>query len=333
MLRFLKQYWFLVALVLILLAGFGFHATLSPWTELVPRRAIVAGVLFVMALPLDLSTMWRALRYPGPVFLSVAINYGVLPPLAWLAADLLPSELGTGLIVMAAIPCTLASASVWTRRAGGNDAVTILVTILTNLACFLVTPFWVRLLTSRELAIDVTPMATRLALLVVLPILAAQLLRMYRPAAAWATTRKLALGVVAQVGVLLMIALGVVRSGVELNAQADSTAFGLMSWLLMLGLVVLLHLTALMLGHLIAAGVGMHRADRIAVGFGGSQKTLMVGLDVGLEFFNGLAILPMVAYQVAQLLADTVIADRLRRRERPPLSLSPEVCGQSVKKR
>ena len=33
----------------------------------------------------------------------------------------------------------VASAAVWTRRAGGNDAVALIVTISTNLACFLLT--------------------------------------------------------------------------------------------------------------------------------------------------------------------------------------------------
>ena len=53
------------------------------------------------------------------------------------------------------------------------------------------------------------------------------------------------------------------------------------------------------------------RADQIGVAFAGSQKTLMVGLAIAIEF-GGLAVLPMVAYHVEQLLIDTVLADRLR---------------------
>ena len=48
----------------------------------------------------------------------------------------------------------------------------------------------------------------------------------------------------------------------------------------------------------------------IAVGISGSQKTLMVGLQVCLDL--GITILPMVAFHVAQLLVDTLIADRMR---------------------
>ena len=49
----------------------------------------------------------------------------------------------------------------------------------------------------------------------------------------------------------------------------------------------------------------------VAVGFAGSQKTLMVGLTIALQF-GGLTILPMLAYHVLQLLIDTLLANRLR---------------------
>ena len=62
----------------------------------------------------------------------------------------------------------------------------------------------------------------------------------------------------------------------------------------------------------LSASFGFSRAQQIAVGIAGSQKTLMVGLDIAITYVGGLAILPMVVYHVAQLLADTVIADRLR---------------------
>ena len=58
--------------------------------------------------------------------------------------------------------------------------------------------------------------------------------------------------------------------------------------------------------------LGMRREDRIAVGFAGSQKTLMVGLQLCIEL--QVEMLPMVAYHVGQLLVDTLIADRLRKR-------------------
>ena len=54
------------------------------------------------------------------------------------------------LVIAAAVPSTVASAAVWTRRAGGNEIVALIVTVVTNSLCFLVTPLWVLLATGRS---------------------------------------------------------------------------------------------------------------------------------------------------------------------------------------
>ena len=58
--------------------------------------------------------------------------------------------------------------------------------------------------------------------------------------------------------------------------------------------------------------LGMPRDQQFAVGFSGSQKTLMVGLSAAISM--GLNIIPIVAYHAMQLLVDTVIADQLKKR-------------------
>jgi sodium/bile acid cotransporter 7 len=79
----------------------------------------------------------------------------------------------------------------------------------------------------------------------------------------------------------------------------------------MIAAVVVVHLTLLFIGLGSARLLGMGHADSAAVAIAGSQKTLMVGIYVALEF-GPLAILPMIAYHSAQLLLDTIIADRLQ---------------------
>jgi sodium/bile acid cotransporter 7 len=323
--QLLVRRWFLIALIVILVVGFAFAEGLESAADQVPRTPIVALVLLLMSLPMDVRVMWRALRYPMPALLAVAINFGLVPPLAWVAAKLLPEQLGTGLIVIAVIPCTIASAAVWTRRAGGNDAVAILVTMITNLACFLVTPAWLQALTGDQVQLDFGEMVLRLCLLVVVPILLAQLMRISYPVARWATAKKTLLGVLSQCGILSMVLVGTIQSGNQLAHNADSSAILVSQWGLMLAAVVGVHLVALGFGHLASALLGLDRGDRIAVGFAGSQKTLVVGLDIGLGYFGGLTILPMVAYHIGQLVLDTLIADRFLKNSQQAALDPPEI--------
>lgn len=320
----LLKRWFLLALAGVLIVGFSGAEIFAPLADApLLRRGIVAIVLFVMALPLGLGAVWRALRYPGPSLLAAGINFGLLPLLAWglYLAVMLPlglnHQLAVGILIAAATPSTLASAAVWTRRAGGNDTVPVLVTLITNLSCFVVTPLWLVTMTGEQVgAVQLGPMVIKLLCLIVLPMSAAQLCRLRAPVRDWAAEHKGVLGVVAQCGVLAMILVGSVRAGLSLQEaeMSSADAAGLADFGLMIALVLAIHLSMLALGHLAGVWLGMSREARIAVGFAGSQKTLLVGLTVAVEDFGALAlaVLPMVAYHVGQLLVDTVIADRLR---------------------
>ncbi|MDA1053494.1 MAG: bile acid:sodium symporter [Planctomycetota bacterium] len=325
--QFLIQRWFLIALVSVLAIGSCFARQLEPLTEVdlpgtsVPMRsAIVATVLFLMAFPLAASAMWRAMRRPWPPLLAVGVNFGLLPLFAWGVSFGLNADLGGGLLVAAATPCTLASAAVWTRRAGGNDAVAILVTIITNLLCFIVTPLWLLAMTgesvsSPELSLD--KMSLKLGSLVVLPMTAAQLLRLYKPLGIWATREKRMVSVLAQCGILAMVAIGAIQTGLRLSDPTQSRLSAL-DLIAMLAAVCLVHTVMLWVGVGLAKMARFSREDQIAVAFAGSQKTLMVGLLMAISL--QVSILPMVAYHISQLFIDTLIADRFRANEpeKPP---------------
>lgn len=315
MAQFLRQRWFLIALAIVLLVGYTQAIHLEPvarqsWL----RRGIVATVMFLMSLPMGMGTMVKALRNPAPALLASVLNFGLAPLVAWMFSLMLTGDMAVGMLVAGATPCTLASAAVWTRRAGGNDAVALLVTLITNLSCFVVTPLWLYATTGHQIQgeqVDPWQMVLKLLLLVVTPILLAQMLRLYGPMGDWATRHKLGLGVMAQIGVLSMISLGIIGAGLETKSQIAA----LLNWnkLAMVVAVMTMHLGLLALGFRLAMFLRMKREDSIAVGISGSQKTLMVGLQVAVEEFpNTLALLPIVVYHVGQLLADTVIADRWR---------------------
>jgi len=274
--------------------------------------------MFVMALPLGVQAMGRALRRPVPPVLAVSMNVVAVPLAAWAVAatlgrwNLLSDDMASGLLVAGATPCTLASAAVWTRRAGGNDAVALLVTIITNLGSFVITPFWLLVTTGQQIDVSFLDMAAKLALLVVAPIVAAQLLRRHRPTGEWATRQKIPLSVTAQIGILAMVLLGSIGAGLKL--EGDLSRLVGLDIAVMIVAVMAIHLGVLWLGMFFARLLRQRREDRIAVGIAGSQKTLMIGLHMATTYFpETLAMLPMIVYHAGQLLADTVISDWLRK--------------------
>lgn len=314
--NFFVRRWFLLFLVLVMGCGIGFSEPLRPLTA-VPalRQAVVLVVMFLMAFPLCIGAIWTTIRRPQGPLLAIAITFGMTPLMAWGMCESLCAlwpgfrgAMGNGILVAAAAPCTLASCSVWTRRAGGNDAVSLLVTMVTNLICFAVTPAWLLLMIGLLPQFDPLAMAVNLSLLVMLPVMAAQLLRLIPRWAAWATRHKIPLGVLAQIGVLVMVFLSAIQTGHRLDGENLATIWaGLAA---MIVLVLVLHLTALFVGLKASRLIGVNRPDGIAVGFASSQKTSMVGLEVAAQL--GVNVVPIVTYHISQLLVDTVVADRLR---------------------
>src|SRR5262249_12557192 len=143
---FLAKRWFL----LLLLAGLTLAGLrpgwLRPVVEPVPPRAVVACALFLMAWGLDSRSLGRSLLRPLPALWAVAISYGALPALAWGVGRLMPlDDLRIGLMISASVPCTLASAVLWTRMAGGNEATALLAIMLTTCTSWLATTFWLAL--------------------------------------------------------------------------------------------------------------------------------------------------------------------------------------------
>ena len=284
----------------------------------------------LMALPIPFELIRRSIARPWPAVLASSINMVIVPVLAWMCAATLPSYLGGGLIVAATIPCTLASAAVWTRRAGGDDTVAILVTLITNLTCVIVTPLWLVALLGRTVDLQIGPLVKELTLVVLLPMAVAQGLRLNRGVAAWAFRHKSALALTCQIGILFMVLTGAIEMGLRVDTTepmadqpvaAERTVSARLNatstcslklwhivWTVLLAAFV--HLVAMAIGWHAAGRTGVSRPQQIGVAISGSQKTLMIGLKLAMDC--GVSILPMVAYHVGQLLLDTFIADRWR---------------------
>ncbi|MCE9554362.1 MAG: bile acid:sodium symporter [Planctomycetes bacterium] len=331
---FVARQWFLIALVIVLAIGFTAWQSLSPWAERFPEKVVVALVLFLMSWSLDSQAVWRAMSRPAAASLGIAVNFIVVPLLAWSVAHWLPTSLGSGLCLTAALPCTLASAAVWTRRAGGNDAVALIVTMVTNVSCFLVTPFLLWLMTGRQVTVATggalpAPwnMVVSLALVAVLPMTAGQLLRMPRSLAQFATANKTPFSMVCLLGILIMVLLGAINSGHELAKGGEESVLGVWVWGLLIVSVALVHTGALVLGYGAARVLRIAQPEAAAVGVAGSQKTLMIGLHLAISQGFGIGVLSLVLYHVLQLMIDTVAADVMRRRRSP---LSPAADEESA---
>ncbi|MEM9411216.1 MAG: bile acid:sodium symporter [Planctomycetota bacterium] len=312
MFDFLRQQSFLILLVSSMIGGFLLAEPLrfvadSPWL----RWTVVALTMTAMTWPLQSSTLMAASRKPTATLLATSISLILAPLFAWPLSQFLNEEFGSGLVIAAAVPSTLASAAVWTRRAGGNDSIAIMVTIATNLSCFILTPLWVYWLTGIHWPEgSLSGIIIKLLMFVVTPMAIGQLLRIPTAWAQWADQNKSNLSRFAQTGILIMVLIGSIRMGLGFH-QSDYLTAGV-AWEIIKSMVFVftIHIALLFIGLWAGKITGQSREDQIAIAFSGSQKTLMVGLSTAVSL--GLNIIPIVAYHALQLIVDTIVADRLK---------------------
>jgi solute carrier family 10 (sodium/bile acid cotransporter), member 7 len=323
MLEFLQRRWFLITLLILICSGFGIGYSID--AEQMSRfssryggmisRVSTAVVLFLMSFTLDTRKLIAAIRAPGPVVWATLINFGLLPALAVPLMRLqMLEDFAVGLLVAAAVPSTLAAASVWTRKAGGNDAVSLLVTIVTNGSCFLVTPFWLSVGIGDGIQLDMAEMIRRLFETALVPIAAGQLARLHVSLRAVANRGKTFCGALAQGFILLLVFWASLQSGPRL---ADASGLVASSAGLVWGTCVVLHLLAILVLFLGGRAFGFAREDVIASTFAGSQKTLPIGIYIATDLLAGrglpLAAFPILMFHASQLLLDTLFVEPFRK--------------------
>lgn len=324
MLIFLQKRWFLVALVSListgLIVGTQMPATsVESLTGIIPAQWVTAWVLLLMAFSLDSKKLKESFHSPGPVVWAASVNFGLIPVMGYLLMRAQASpDFSVGLMIAASVPCTLAAASVWTRKAKGNDAVSLLVTLVTNTLCFVVTPFWLNLATSQTVELELGHMVQRLTYVVLLPTIAGQVLRQIPALGRLAVRQKTPIGVIAQACILVLVFSAATEAGLRLSSEGQGpTAVAVAT---VAASCVALHLIAMLVGVTGARVFGFAAADRAAIAFASSQKTLPIGIYLASEFSaQGLpfAVFPIIIYHASQLFIDTVVADRLAARIEP----------------
>ncbi len=280
-------------------------------SALAPARTwLIVAVMFLMALTLPGERLRRAAGNVRGLASCALLSYVLLPLLCLgVARVLFDDEPGmvAGLAILGALPCTLASAAVWTRLARGDDALSLVYTVASNVAGVVVIPVLLALCLGRALAVPADSIVVDLVGVVLLPVAAGQVVR--RLLGARVDRWKQTVSVVARALVLGVVLVAVSKMSARIFDQPGMT-------LSMIGTALVLHLVALAAADRTARLVRLPDDERTAVLFAGTQKTLFVGVFLAAEYFPGdpFALLPITAYHAVQLLVDTIVASRLAAR-------------------
>jgi sodium/bile acid cotransporter 7 len=315
----LKRNWFYVGMGAVLVVGYSWGGAGRLLSD--NKNLLIAGLMFVSGLGLSPQGILLQLRNPRALGLFLLVSYGLAPLVAYGVASLLfRSEPGlfTGLIIMGSTAVTLSSCIIWTRLAGGNDGLALVMSILGNFLQFLVTPTWLSLLLRATVKIAVGDMMWSLLTVLVLPLIASQVVVVVLGRRAPAL--RPATNVVGRLLVLSVIWVAVYNARDELlTKEALYSSFA----------VAVVHLTLLATAWWVVGRLLPSRGDRIALLFCGGQKTLPSSTYIAKNFFGNVpgTMLPVLLYHFWQLVIDSLLLERLPQHEHAPGETRDLVSG------
>lgn len=305
------------------------HGALADALPLVTVAA-VALVLFLHGLRLSREAMIAGATNWRLHLVVVLATFAAFPLLGLglraLFPHALPPALWTGVLFLCLVPSTVQSSIAFTAIARGNVPAAICSATLSNLAGVVLTPFLAALLLHVAGAGVGPDKALAIGAQVLLPALAGQFARPWLEG--WAK-RNAALLRLTDRGSILLIVYAAFSAAVVAGLWRGLS----IETLLRLAAIDLLVLTIALWG---TSRIGhLHwftRADRIAIVFCGSKKSLATGAAIAGALFGpalaGAVILPLMLYHQVQLMACAALARRYARDAEPESALP--VLGRAI---
>mgnify|MGYP005749246113 CR=1 FL=1 len=218
-----------------------------------------------------------------------------------------------GTFYLAALPSTVSSSVVMVSIAGGNIPAAIFNASISSLIGIFITPLWmgVFLQASTE-GFDMGSIMGKLVLQVLVPVILGLLLHRY-----WgnfAEKHKSRLRVFDQVIILLIV----YTSFCESFARDMFSGYSFSSLFILGAVMAGLFFLVYGLIHLLSKLLGFNPEDRITAIFCGSKKSLVHGTVMAKVLFPdanlvGIILLPIMIYHALQLVAASIISQRLAR--------------------
>ncbi|MFH8988286.1 bile acid:sodium symporter family protein [Streptomyces sp. NPDC017940] len=276
----------------------------------------VALLFFLYGARLSTGEALEGLRH-WRLHLAVLLCTFTLFPLLGLAARglvpyVLTPALYSGFLFLTLVPSTIQSSIAFTSMARGNVPAAICAGSFSSLAGIVLTPLLAAGLLGHSAGGFSADSLLKIVLQLLVPFLAGQFLR--RWVGPFVARHKKVLGLVDRGSILLVVYTAFSQGMVQgIWHQVSPARLGAL-----LGVEAVLLTVMLMLTWYGAKWLGFGRADRVAIQFAGSKKSLAAGLPMASVLFGAeasLAVLPLMLFHQMQLMVGAVIA---KRRSREP---------------
>ncbi|WP_174614390.1 bile acid:sodium symporter family protein [Virgibacillus ihumii] len=268
------------------------------FTWIAPYIALLLGVImFGMGLTLSLDDFKRVFKAPKVVIAGVAMQYTVMPLLAYGLATVfqLPPQVAVGVILVGCCPGGTAS-NVMTFLAKGNTALSVSVTAVSTVLAPILTPALMLLFASQWLPVSAGDMFLSIVKIVLVPIVLGIVVRLLFRKQVEKSVK--ALPLVSVVGIV-----AVASAVVALNTENIAT-----SGIFIFTVVVLHNLFGLLIGFLGARLLKLDFSDQKALSIEVGMQNSGLGSTLAVMYFAPIAAVPSALFSVWHNISGPILA-------------------------
>lgn len=264
---------------------------------------LLMAIMFCMGLTLTPADFVRVVREPHKVLLGVALQFGLMPLVAWLTALALqlPAEIAVGMVVVGATAGGTAS-NVITWLAGGRVALSIGMTLVSTLLSVVATPLLTELYAGRTLPVPVGSMMQSIVQIVLGPVILGLVVK--RLWGRYLVGRERWLALISMVCIITVIA-----TVVALNRPLLFTTGPLVAVA-----VVLHNLMGLASGYWGARLLGNNEADARTIAIEVGMQNSGLAAVLATQYFGAAAALPGAIFSIWHNISGSMLAGYWARR-------------------
>ena len=262
--------------------------------------------MFLSGLSLTLTNITQSIKKYKLIIFSSVTEFMIFPAVAFgLALVFFASSYDSfvGAMIISTQASTVTTAIVLTMAAGGSIPLAIIITIVNSVVSVFVSPLLLKLLLSMDNTIDfsVGGMILNLAIVLIIPLVLAQLFKRFLPKAArmldpW---RKKTANLI----ILLFVMIGASNAASEIKGNFTVI-------ILIIVFSTILHFVIIGISYLYTRLVKAKSEDVPALIFCSSEKTMTTSTMIWGTYFSQYALAPLVivGYHLIQIITDSVIA-------------------------
>jgi BASS family bile acid:Na+ symporter len=281
----------------ILLSVLAFYLP-GPWIAAKPAIVPLLGlVMFGMGLTLTAESFAAVLRRPGVIGLGVALQFLLMPLLAWsIGRSLeLPPQVLAGLVLVGACPGGTAS-NVICYLARGDVALSITLTTLSTFAAVLLTPALTWLYVGQSVPVPIWAMLLSVLKIVIAPVLLGLLINR------WLGSRlgsvKEVFPAISVLAIVVIIAIIVALNHDQLAKIGPAAVVA----------VMLHNLAGLATGYWLPSLFGVDRRTRRTLAIEVGMQNSGLGVALAVKYFSAAAALPGAVFSIWHNLSGATLA-------------------------